>query len=142
MSVSPMHSLLRRGCFLCLPPARSVVNPRGGEPPTGEPDAGEPPVRFGGRGNHWFSLPLLESGKAAMRKLKFFAVDPASGILKNRYGDHGQHSDTINVTKCCADEALEVLVAAFAGARDCVRGGGDSGVSHHAVQAANRAGTG
>src|SRR5450432_4484995 len=37
------------------------------KPLTGEPDAGEPPVRFGGRGNHSFSLPLLDGGAAAKR---------------------------------------------------------------------------
>src|SRR5437867_9822061 len=60
MSVGRMHSLLRRGCSLCQPLVRSLVNPLGGEPLTGEPDAGNPPVRFGGRGNeiNRFSLPL------------------------------------------------------------------------------------
>ena len=41
-----------------------MVNPLGGEPPTGEPDAGEPPVRFGGRGSesNRLSLPLSKRG--------------------------------------------------------------------------------
>src|SRR5450432_416906 len=38
------------------------------KPLTGEPDAGEPPVRFGGRGNHSFSLPLLWGGGAASER--------------------------------------------------------------------------
>src|SRR5450432_138166 len=60
-------------CLLCCArPAFSVCGSCAtlsilseGKPLTGEPDAGEPPVRFGGRGNHSFSLPLLESHKAA-----------------------------------------------------------------------------
>ena len=59
MFVGPMLSLLRKDCFLCLPPGRSVVNPLGGEPPTGEPDAGDPPVRFGGRGNSRSPYPYI-----------------------------------------------------------------------------------
>src|SRR5712691_9056195 len=46
---------------LCLSCTR--ISPSRGEPLTGEPDAGEPHVRFGGRGNHSFSLPLLRAAK-------------------------------------------------------------------------------
>src|SRR5437899_52721 len=48
---------------LCLSCTR--ISPSRGEPLTGEPDAGDPHVRFGGRGNHSFSLPLLDGGQAA-----------------------------------------------------------------------------
>src|SRR5208337_2801992 len=45
--------------FLVWPrPMLWPVNPLEVTPSDGEPDAGEPPVRFGGRGDLWSSLPL------------------------------------------------------------------------------------